>query len=645
MNKNFLLAPFLLGSATVAWIAIGFVPGNPLALLMTLVIFAVFVIGARELHAFRQQTAALESALGAIPEQPGSLDAFLDQVPAALRHPVRLRIEGERSGLPGPSLTPYLVGLLVTLGMLGTFLGMVATFKGAGYALESTTDFQAIRSSLTAPIKGLGLAFGTSVAGVAASAMLGLMSALCRRERQRAAHSLDASIATTLRLFSLAHQRQETYRALQLQTQLLPAVVDKLETMMTTLERQSQLLGERLLGNQESFQREIKGVYGELARHLDASLRTSLADCVRAAGECIKPVAEAALSGIAREAAGHHENLLTTTQAQLDGLIARIAASVATDAAAREAAQRRQERASENLLGHLGQTMSDFSAAIDQRSSALLASLNEAQARTQAGQASAEQQRHSALTQSLEAMAATLQREWQAAGSRNLAQQREICTVLETTARDISERAKADASATLAEVGRLLETAAAAPRAAADVIVEMRQQHSAVIARDNEVLAERSRIMEALTILLDAVNRTATEQRDSTLALAASSEALLGRIGEQFAARADTESARLAAAAARIDGSAIEVASLADAFNLGVQLFGDANGKLIESLQRIEAALDKSTARSDEQLAYYVAQAREIIDLSLLSQKGLLNELGDLKRVPAPLAPAVPEAA
>jgi hypothetical protein len=37
--------------------------------------------------------------------------------------------------------------------------------------------------------------------------------------------------------------------------------------------------------------------------------------------------------------------------------------------------------------------------------------------------------------------------------------------------------------------------------------------------------------------------------------------------------------------------------------------------------------MDKSTARSDEQLAYYVAQAREIIDLSILSQKQVVEDL------------------
>ena len=74
-------------------------------------------------------------------------------------------------------------------------------------------------------------------------------------------------------------------------------------------------------------------------------------------------------------------------------------------------------------------------------------------------------------------------------------------------------------------------------------------------------------------------------------------------------------------------GSAVEVASLGEAFGAAVHLFGESNDKLVAHLQRIESALDKSLTRSDEQLAYYVAQAREVIDLSMLSQKQILEDL------------------
>lgn len=637
MNRTSLALPFLLGTAVAAWVGVGFVPANPFALLMTLIVFAVFLAGTLELREFRRQTASLNHALASLADVPARLDELLDRLHPSLRNAVRLRVEGERVGLPGPALTPYLVGLLVMLGMLGTFLGMVATFKGAGFALEGTTDFETIRAALTAPIKGLGLAFGTSVAGVATSAMLGLMSALSRSERQRALQALDAAVATRLYPFSLAYQRAETHRALQLQTQALPTVIDKLEALMAALERQSQQLNERLLDNQQSFQRDIEAVYGELARSVDQTLRHSLADSVRAAGDNIRPVAEATLNGIARETAAHHERLLATTQAQIDALLARIAATAAEEAAARNAALAKHEQASAGLVGELARTMAEFGTTVEQRSTALLASIHEAFARVQAEQADGERERQATLAQSLEAMAATLRDEWQSAGRQGLARQREICGALEQTARDVTAQARADADATLAQITKLLATAAEAPRAAAAVIGEMREQNAIGIARDNEVLAERSRIMQALQVLLDAVNRTASEQHAAMVALATSSETLLGRVGEQFAARVDAESGRLAAGAAQIGGSAIEVAALAESFNLGVQRFGDANVKLIESLQRIEAALDKSAARSDEQLAYYVAQAREIVDLSLLSQKGMLDDLRARQSAAAPL--------
>jgi hypothetical protein len=211
MSKRFFAAAFGAGLAAVAWVAAGFVGSSWLALAMTLVIAGVYLLGALELRQFRAGTAGLSAALAEIPQPLPELGPWLERVPPALRPAVRLRIEGERAALPGPALTPYLVGLLVMLGMLGTFLGMVLTFKGAVFALEGSTDLQAIRSALAAPIKGLGLSFGTSVAGVAASAMLGLMAAMARRERQEAARQLEGRIATVLQPFSLARQRSEAF--------------------------------------------------------------------------------------------------------------------------------------------------------------------------------------------------------------------------------------------------------------------------------------------------------------------------------------------------------------------------------------------------------------------------------------------------
>ena len=183
MSRYLNLVVFLAGLAAVCWIGAGYVGSNPLALAVTMLIGACYLAGALELQRYSQATSTLTRAVTSLSEPPPSLGAWLDPLHPSLRNAVRLRVEGERVALPGPALTPYLVGLLVLLGMLGTLLGMVATLRGTGMALESATDLQAIRDSLAAPVKGLGFAFGTSIAGVATSAMLGLLSALCRRER------------------------------------------------------------------------------------------------------------------------------------------------------------------------------------------------------------------------------------------------------------------------------------------------------------------------------------------------------------------------------------------------------------------------------------------------------------------------------
>jgi hypothetical protein len=711
-NTPLFTAAFLAGATAIVWIGFGFIDSSFLALAMTALIAAVYGYGALELHRFRQASSTLSAALISIPEDLPSLDNWLGKVHPSLQNSVRLRIEGERVGLPGPALTPYLVGLLVMLGMLGTFLGMVVTLKGAVFALEKTSDLQAIRSALALPVSGLGLAFGTSVAGVAASAMLGLMSALSRRERMLAAQLLDTRIATVLRRFSLTHQRQETFKALQLQSQALPQVVDALQAMMTQMEGMSQQLNGRLLSNQEDFHNNTKAVYTELARTVDQSLRESLSQSTHAAGESIKPAVEAAMSGIAQEAKLSQERVAATVQRQLDELSTRFSATAATVSDTWTAALKSHEQANAGMVANVGRSLEAFSETFEQRSTALVAKVGETYASLQTNQAEQDKERQQAWTQSLEAMAASLNRELQQLGTQTLSQQREICDTLTRSVQDITEHADSSARSTLAEttrlvasaeelmrsriaaeaqwleqhnqrmdqlasllhtelgalkeeeaargnaaverlaqlevtvashlttlgtaleepITRLIETASEAPRAAAEVIVQLRAQVSDSVARDNELLEERSRLMETLNALLEAINHASHEQRAAIDSLVASSATAMNATASIFSENVAGETAKLTDVAAQVTSSAIDVASLSDAFGFTVNAFSDANEKLIAGLQRIEGALDKSMSRSDEQLAYYVAQAREIIDLSMASQKEVLE---GLHRLPA----------
>jgi hypothetical protein len=148
--------------------------------------------------------------------------------------------------------------------------------------------------------------------------------------------------------------------------------------------------------------------------------------------------------------------------------------------------------------------------------------------------------------------------------------------------------------------------------------------------------------METLRTLLDALNQASAEQRATIDGLVASSSAWLEQAGTRFTEQVDAESRRMAEVAAQVTGSAVEVASLGEAFGFAVQLFSESNDKLTAQLQRIESALSRSIARSDEQLAYYVAQAREVIDLSIMSQKQIVE---DLQQFSGSRAPALDPAA
>jgi hypothetical protein len=623
MNKHLITAAFFLGALIVVWVGAGFLGTSLLALAMTAIIGAVYGFGALELRQFRQASATLANALTKLPDNLTDLGNWLAGVHPSLQNPVRLRIEGERVGLPGPALTPYLVGLLVMLGMLGTFLGMVVTLKGAVFALEKTTDLQEIRNSLAVPIKGLGLAFGTSVAGVAASAMLGLMSALSRRERMQIVQLLDTKIATVLRHFSHTHQRNETYKALQLQSQTLPQVADKLQAMMVQMESMHEKLNQRLITNQESFHTDIKGVYTDLAGAVDKSLRETLSQGAHAASESIKPVVEAAMTGIAREAKQMHEKIADTAQMQLDGLSVRFSATATA-----------QQQQICDTLTKTAQDITDHVQAGANKTlvetTRLLTSAEELmRSRIVAEARWIEQQR-----EGMDQLASLLHKELGALRDeealRGKAAVERLDQLQNTLQTELTSHLSTLGIALEEPITRLIETASEAPRAAAEVIGKLRQEISNSVARDNELLEERTRILQTLNELLDAINHASTEQRAVIDSLVASSAVALTTAGSAFSETVSTESEKLSEIAANVTSSAVEVSSLSEAFGFAVNSFNEANEKLIANLQRIEGAMDKSMSRSDEQLAYYVAQAREIIDLSMTSQKEIFEELRQL---------------
>jgi hypothetical protein len=77
----------------------------------------------------------------------------------------------------------YLVGLLVFLGLLGTFWGLLDTIKSVGTTINSldtkSTDsvliFEELKSGLAGPLRGMGTAFSSSLMGLGGSLVLGFL--------------------------------------------------------------------------------------------------------------------------------------------------------------------------------------------------------------------------------------------------------------------------------------------------------------------------------------------------------------------------------------------------------------------------------------------------------------------------------------
>jgi hypothetical protein len=602
MTARFFWIAFATGLAAIAWVGVGFVGTHALALAMTVAIAAAYLLGAYELRQYRADTAALGQALAEVPAQVPAAGAaplgdWLAQVPAGLRTAVRLRIEAGSGALPGPALTPYLVGLLVMLGMLGTFLGMVVTFRGAVFALEGSTDLQAIRAALAEPIRGLGLSFGTSVAGVAASAMLGLMSALCRRERLAVARVLDASVATVLRPYSPAHQREEALRAAQAQAVALPQLVDRLDALMANIEQRSQQLDERLLAAQARFQQDAAASYTTLARDVGTALQDSLAAGARAAGESIRPVMEATMAQIAQDQARQEAQRLQAWSQQLQGL----ADGLTTQG---QQAAGRMDTLAQQMAGRTGellQATADRMEALAQQTTASVAAM--AQQVTAGLEALGHNNttNHQALASAWQAQMEALRADEQRRGDAAVARLGELQA-------GVAQHLATLGAALEAPLARLLQTASEVPQAAAGVLAQLRQEMAQLSAQENATLAERTALVQRLAALMQTVEE---------------------------AARQATQMAALAQA------NAVELSSWGDAFGQGVELFHAGNEKLATALQQVEAAISRSTARSDEQLAYYVAQAREVIDLSISAQHGVIEKLrtlGSVRSEPAEAA-------
>ncbi len=93
----------------------------------------------------------------------------------------------------------YMVGLLVFLGLLGTFWGLLETIQSVGGAIgaldtkanDNVALFDELKSGLAAPLKGMGTAFSASLLGLSGSLVLGFLELQASHAHNRFYNELE----------------------------------------------------------------------------------------------------------------------------------------------------------------------------------------------------------------------------------------------------------------------------------------------------------------------------------------------------------------------------------------------------------------------------------------------------------------------
>jgi hypothetical protein len=103
-------------------------------------------------------------------------------------------------------LSRYMTGLLIFLGLLGTFWGLIETVGSVGKVIENLkvggdagSIFDSLKEGLAAPLGGMGISFSSSLFGLAGSLVLGFLDLQTSQAQNRFYTDLEDWLSTTVR--------------------------------------------------------------------------------------------------------------------------------------------------------------------------------------------------------------------------------------------------------------------------------------------------------------------------------------------------------------------------------------------------------------------------------------------------------------
>jgi hypothetical protein len=136
--------------------------------------------------------AILRDRMGRMAMSPQTMRGIMDSI--------AIRLDEARD------ISRYMTGLLIFLGLLGTFWGLIETVTSVRTVIEGLKVggdagqmFDALKEGLGAPLGGMGISFSSSLFGLAGSLILGFLDLQTSQAQNRFYTDLEDWLATTVR--------------------------------------------------------------------------------------------------------------------------------------------------------------------------------------------------------------------------------------------------------------------------------------------------------------------------------------------------------------------------------------------------------------------------------------------------------------
>ncbi len=187
-------------------------------------------------------------------------------------------------------ISRYMTGLLVFLGLLGTFWGLIETVGSVGKVIDGLKVggdagalFDTLKGGLAAPLSGMGISFSSSLFGLAGSLILGFLDLQSSQAQNRFYTDLEDWLAGTVREYggtgdtgadlSVAIERLRTAMeegSNRGATAAMANLAEAIQGLVAHMRTEQQMIREWADGQGEQ-NREIKRLLERLARQPEKS--------------------------------------------------------------------------------------------------------------------------------------------------------------------------------------------------------------------------------------------------------------------------------------------------------------------------------------------------------------------------------------